>query len=220
LEKSAGRRSEVGYRGYRGMDCASDGSAYRIIAALAPEKPITLLLEEFAGGDKQAMNRLVALLYPELRRLARAYLQAERFGHTLQATALVHEAYVRLVRQDLTDYRNRAHFLGVAAHVMRQVLIDHARIRNARKRGRDAMHAPLEEAMAVAAERPAAILAVDDALSELQRKDNLKARLVEMRFFGGMTAEESAEALDMPAEKVRQHLRIGQAWLRQKLKQA
>jgi len=187
---------------------------------LAPEKPITLLLEEFAGGDKQAMNRLVALLYPELRRLARAYLRGERSGHTLQATALVHEAYARLIRQDHPDYRSRSHFMAVAAQVMRQVLIDHARLRNASKRGRDAVHAPLEEAMAVAAARPAAILAVDDALSELQRKDSLKARLVEIRFFGGMTAEESAEALDMPAEKVRQHLRIGQAWLKQRSKQA
>jgi RNA polymerase sigma factor (TIGR02999 family) len=187
---------------------------------LALEKSVTQLLEEFAGGNKQAMNGLVAALYPELRRLARGYLRGERSGHTLQATALVHEAYARLIRQEHPDYRNRAHFMGVAAHVMRQVLIDHARIRNASKRGRDAVHAPLEEALAEAAERPLGILAVDDALSELQRKDSLKARLVEMRFFGGMTAEESAEALDMPVEKVRQHLRVAQAWLRQRLHQA
>ena len=181
------------------------------------DEPITVLLGQLAGGDRQALNSLVPLLYPELRRLARGCLRNERSGHTLQATALVHEAYARLVRQDHPDYRNRAHFMAVAAHVMRQILIDHARLRNAGKRGFGAVHEPVDEAMAVAAERPSVILAVDHALAQLQRKDALKAQLIEMRFFGGMTAEDSAEALDLPVEQVRRHLRVGQAWLKQRL---
>ena len=183
------------------------------------DKPITLLLHEFADGDKKALDHLVPLLYPELRRLARGYLRNERSDHTLQATALVHEAYARLVKQDQPDYRSRAHFMAVAAQVMRQILIDHARARNAGKRGCGGVNAPFEEAMAVAAERPSMILAVDEALSELKRKDSLKAQLIEMRFFGGMTAEDSAEAVELSVEQVRRHLRIGQAWLKQRLDQ-
>ena len=187
---------------------------------MPPDRPITLLLQEFAGGDTKALDLLIPLLYPELRKLARGYLRNERSNHTLQGTALVHEAYARLVKQDHPDYRSRAHFMGVAAQVMRQILIDHARIRNAGKRGRGAIQVPFDEALAVAAvERPSFILAVDDALTELQQKDSLKARLIEMRFFGGLTAEDSAEVLDMPVMQVRRHLRVGQAWLKQRLDQ-
>lgn len=163
------------------------------------------------------MDRLVPLLYPELRRLARGYLHNERPGHTLQPTALVHEAYVRLVKQAQPDYRSRAHFLGVAAQVMRQILIDHARTRNAGKRGGGAAKVPFDQAAGLAAERPSIMIAIDDALGELARKDPLKARLIEMRFFGGMTAEESAEVLEIPVAGVRRHLRVGQAWLQREL---
>lgn len=163
------------------------------------------------------VDRLVPLLYPELRRLARGYLRNERPGHTLQPTALVHEAYARLVKQDQPDYRSRAHFMGVAAQVMRQILIDHARTRDAGKRGGGAAKVPFDQALGIPAERPSAMLAIDDALAELSRKDPVKARLVEMRFFGGMTAEDSAEALGLPVAEVRRHLRVGQAWLQREL---
>jgi len=187
---------------------------------LSEPTPITVLLQDLAGGDKTALDRLIPLLYPELRRLARGYLNNERQNHTLQPTALVHEAYARLVKQNQPDYASRAHFLGVAAQVMRQILIDHARAHNAGKRNQGEMIVSLDEAIAGSAEQPAAILAVDEALEELKDHDALKARLVEMRFFGGMTAEESAEVVGMPVATVRRHLRVGQAWLKQRLDQS
>lgn len=179
--------------------------------------PITLLLQDFARGNKTALDRLLPLLYPELRRLARGYFRNERPGHTLQPTALVHEAYARLIKQDQPDYRNRAHFIAVAAQLMRQILVDHARARGAGKRGGGAK-VPLDQVLAVSAEQPSIMIAIDDALSELAEKDAVKARLIEMRFFGGMTAEDSAEVLAMPLTEVRRHLRVGQAWLQRELK--
>jgi len=180
-------------------------------------RPTTLLLKDFAGGDKATVDRLIELLYPELRKLARLYLSNERPGHTLQPTALVHEAYARLTGQDQPAYRSRAHFMGLAAPVMRQIPIDHARIRNAEKRGSGEAKVSLDQAAAVSLDRPSEMIAVDDALTALAQKDPLKARLVEMRFFGGMTAEESAEALNIPVAEVRRHLRVGQAWLQREL---
>lgn len=181
------------------------------------DPPITVLLQEFAAGDKSALDRLVPLLYPELKNLARSYMRNERQGHTLQPTALVHEAYARLAKQDQPDYRSRAHFLGVAAQVMRQILIDHARTRDAEKRGGGAAKLSLDLAIGSSVERPSMVIAIDDALKELARQDSVKAQLIEMRFFGGMTAEESAEVLKMPVLEVRRHLRVGQAWLQREL---
>jgi len=181
------------------------------------DQPITALLQEFAAGNKTALDRLIPLLYPELQKLARGYLRKERPGHTLQPTALVHEAYARLVKQDQPDYRSRAHFMGVAAQVMRQILIDHARTRNAEKRGGRVFRVPFDEAANVAAEPPSVLIAVDDALTELAKKDPVKAQLIEMRFFGGMTAEESAEVIRIPVAEARRHLRVGQAWLQREL---
>ena len=181
--------------------------------------PITTLLHKIANGDKAALDRLIPLLYPELRKLAHGYLRNERPGHTLQATALVHEAYARLVGQDQPDYASRAHFMAVAATVMRQILIDHARTRNAEKRGGGVRNLTFDEAGDLAAERPGAIIAVDDALNELAKHDPLKARLIEMRFFGGMTAEDSAEVLGLAVAAVRNHLRVGQARLQRELDQ-
>lgn len=186
---------------------------------LPSEQPITVLLHEFASGNKSALDRLVPLLYPELRRLAQSYMRNERPGHTLQPTALVHEAYERLVKQDQPAYASRAHFMGVAAQVMRQILIDHARTRDAEKRGGGAPNLSLEMAAGIPAGDPATLLAVDEALGQLARNDSLKARLIEMRFFGGMTAEESAEALKLSVTEVRRHLRVGQAWLQRELEQ-
>jgi len=189
------------------------------MSRLPQEEPITSLLHEFASGDKRALDRLVPLIYPELRRLARSYMRNERPGHTLQPTALVHEAYARLVKQQQPDYRNRAHFMGVAAQVMRQVLIDHARTRDAEKRGSGVANLSLEMAAGVPVSQPSTILALDLALDQLARRDSLKARLIEMRFFGGMTAEESAEVLKLSVTEVRRHLRVGQAWLQRELDQ-
>ena len=183
------------------------------------DEPITILLHQFAAGDKSAIDRLVPLLYPELKKLARSYMRNENQGHTLQPTALVHQAYMRLVKQDQPDFRNRAHFMGVAAHIMRQILIDHARLRDAEKRGGGAARLSLEGVEIASAERPPLILAVDQALTELAQTDPVKGRLIEMRFFGGLTAEESAEVLNIPVTEVRRHLRVAQAWLLRELKQ-
>jgi RNA polymerase sigma factor (TIGR02999 family) len=185
----------------------------------SPEQPVTALLQEFASGDRTALDRLVTLIYPELRRLARGYMRNERPDHTLQPTALVHEAYARLVKQDQPDYCNRAHFMGVAAQVMRQVLIDHARTRDAEKRGGGVPNLGLDVAAGMPVAEPATIIAIDAALDQLAQSDPLKARLIEMRFFGGMTAEESAEVLKLPVVEVRRHLRVAQAWLQRELNQ-
>jgi len=189
------------------------------LSRLPQEQPITTLLHAFASGDKSALDRLVPLIYPELRRLARGYMRNERPGHTLQPTALVHEAYARLVKQEQPDYRSRAHFMGVAAQVMRQILIDHARTRDAEKRGGGVANLSLEMAAGVPVHEPSTIIAIDEALDHLARNDSLKARLIEMRFFGGMTAEESAEVLKLSVTEVRRHLRVGQAWLQRELDQ-
>lgn len=185
--------------------------------ALSNDEPITTLLQQFAAGDKSALDRLVPLLYPELKKLARSYMRNEKIGHTLQPTALVHQAYTRLIRQDQPDFRSRAHFMGVAAHIMRQILIDHARTRDAEKRGGGAAKLSLAAVDIAPADRPPLILAVDDALTQLSRTDPVKGRLIEMRFFGGLTAEESAEVLNIPVADVRRHLRVAQAWLQREL---
>lgn len=182
-------------------------------------KSITLLLRDFASGEKEALDQLIPVFYSELRRIADGYLRNERPGHTLQPTALVNELYARIVSQEQPEYQDRAHFLGVAAGVMRQILIDHARTKYAAKRGGQQDKFSLDEAMDAALERPSEIIAVDDALTELERRDHLKAQLVEMRFFGGLTAEESAEVLQLPVATVRRELRLAQAWLQRELDQ-
>jgi RNA polymerase sigma factor (TIGR02999 family) len=174
---------------------------------------ITVLLQQFASGDKAALNSLIPLVYTELHRLAEGYLRNERTGHTLQPTALVHEAYVRLLGQQQPDYQGRAHFLGVSAQVMRQILIDHARKRDAIKRGGTEAKCSLDEARDAVLERPSITIALDDSLNALERKDARKARLLEMRFFGGLTAEESAEVVEMPVADVRREIRVALAWL-------
>jgi len=187
------------------------------LTELSESEPITSLLRDFAAGNKAALDRLMPLLYPELRKLARGYMRNERPAHTLQPTALVHEAYARLVKQNQPDYSSRAHFMGVAAHIMRQILIDHARASNAEKRWGKEAKVPLDEITEMAVERPSALIAIDDALRELERNDPLKAQLIEMRFFGGMTAEDSAEVLKINVAQVRRQLRVGQALLQRTL---
>ncbi len=182
-----------------------------------PSRPITALLQDFAAGDKSALDRLMPLVYAELKKLASGYLRRDRTGHTLQPTALVHEAYARLIGQNQPDYANRGHFLGVASRVMRQILTDHARARLAGKRGAGQQHFSLDEAIESPGQKPTSIIELNDALDTLERDDPQKAKLIEMRFFGGMTAEESAAALGLPVEKIRSELRVAQAWLRREL---
>ena len=180
---------------------------------------ITVLVHQYASGDKDALDRLLPLVYSQLRRIAQAHLRDERPGHTLQPTALVHEMYARLAGENPPDLRDRVHFLSVAAHVMRQILIDHARTKYAQKRGGRQEKLSLDEAREACMEKPVIMIRVDDALNELARIDARKAQLVEMRFFGGLTAEESAAVLDIPVNTVRQQLRVAQAWLQRELNQ-
>jgi len=180
-------------------------------------EPITKALQDFANGDASAIDRVMPLVYGELHRLAGSYLRHERDGHTLQPTALVHEAYFRLIGDHQPQFQNRAHFLGVAAQAMRQILVDHARARNADKRGGGQAPFSLDECMDTPIARSAVLIQVDDAMQALAAEDPHKAQLIEMRFFAGMTAEESAEALQLPVQKVRAQLRIAQAWLKREL---
>jgi RNA polymerase sigma factor (TIGR02999 family) len=184
---------------------------------MAEEQQIAEFLKDFAEGKKEALDRLLPLVYAELRKIADGYLRNERARHTLQPTALVHELYTRLLGQEQPDYRNRAHFLGVAAKVMRQILIDHARRKHAGKRGGPQEKLSLDDAYNAAVERPSVMIRLDDALKDLDRHDPLKARLIEMRFFGGLTLEESAEVLGIPLNTVRRELRVAQAWLHREL---
>jgi len=186
---------------------------------MAPDLPITILVHEYASGDKGALARLLPLVYAELRRIAQKHLRDERPGHTLQPTALVHEMYARLSVQSAPDVRDRIHFLSVAAGVMRQILIDHTRTKYAQRRGGRQEKLSIDEVRAACMEKRAIRVRVDDALNELARHDARKARLIEMRFFGGLTAEESAAALDLPVQVVRRDLRVAQAWLQRELDQ-
>jgi len=186
----------------------------------APPDAITVLVHEYAKGDKDALRRLLPLVYAELRRIAQKHLWGERPGHTLQPTALVHEMYAKMAGQSAPDVRDRIHFLSIAAGVMRQILIDHARTKYAQKRGGRQELLSLDEAQHACLEKPAIMIRIDDALNELARQDPPKARLIEMRFFGGLTAEESAQLLNIPVNSVRRELRVAQAWLQRELNQS
>lgn len=188
-----------------------------VFVMMAPNTSITVLVHKYANGDKQALDHLLPLVYGELRRIAQKHLYDERQGHTLQPTALVHEMYARLVGQDPPDLHDRVHFLSVAAHVMRQILIDHARTKYAQKRGGRQEKLSLDEAQHACMEKPAIMVRIDDALNLLASHDPRKARLIEMRFFGGLTAEESATLLDLPVNVVRRELRVAQAWLQREI---
>jgi RNA polymerase sigma factor (TIGR02999 family) len=162
------------------------------------------------------MDQLFPLVYPELCRLADGCLRRERPDHTLQGTALVHETYLRLRSQNLPEVQDRVHFMKLATRIMRQILVDHARRRNMGKRS-SAMQLPIERASGASIQRPVWMVELDDALTELEKRDERRARLIEMRFFNGMTAEESAELLGMEVREVRRELRVAQAWLAREL---
>jgi RNA polymerase sigma factor (TIGR02999 family) len=176
---------------------------------------VTRLLRKWSDGDAAARDELVPVVYRTLHKLAKHYLAGEQHAQTLPATALVHEAYVRLVDQSLPDWRSRDHFYGVAAHLMRQVLVDHARERLSQKRGGGAVRLELDHAADVAAPdrfQPE-ILAVNSALDELARLDPRKSKVIELRYFGGCTEQETARLLSLSIATVRRDLRAGEAWL-------
>ena len=178
---------------------------------------ITRLLLAWGEGDKEALDRLAPLVYAELRRLAKSYMRKERAGHTLQTTALIHEAYLRLINAGQVEWRNRAHFFGVAACAMRQILVAMARERGCQKRGGGARQVSLDEAMVIDAGPDEDLVALDEGLEALAQFDGRKAQVVEMRFFGGLTEAEIAAALDVSSETVRRDWRLARSWLRRKL---
>jgi RNA polymerase sigma factor (TIGR02999 family) len=180
---------------------------------MSQEPDVTQVLRDLSDGDGEAPARLMPLVYKELRRLSQAYLQGERPDHTLQATALVHEAYIRLVDWKNVSWQNRAHFFAVAAQVMRRILVDHARERNAEKRGGGTTKLSLDEAISFAQEKEVDLVALDDALQTLALLDDGQSRIVELRFFGGLTIEETAEALRISPATVKREWTLAKAWL-------
>jgi RNA polymerase sigma factor (TIGR02999 family) len=181
---------------------------------------VTQLLQNWRSGDKAALEKLTPLVYDELRRLANHYLRAERKDHTLQGTALVHEAYMKMVGYTELDWQSRAHFFGVAARIMRQILIDHARKRAAGRRGGGKPDLPLEEAVVFSEERAESLVALDDALEQLAAFDQLKGRIIELRYFGGLSIEEISEVEALSISTVRRHMRMAEAWLHRELGKA
>jgi RNA polymerase sigma factor (TIGR02999 family) len=174
---------------------------------------ITEMLSEISAGDRTAPDRLLPLVYDELRRLAHAYMKNERADHTLQATALVHEAYIQLVDWKNVSWQNRAHFFAAAARMMRKVLVDHAREKNALKRGGGATTIAIDEAVSFPNSSQVDLLLLDDALNELESFDPSQARIVELRFFGGLTIEETALAMAVSDSTVKREWQIAKAWL-------
>ena len=178
---------------------------------------VTQILHEWSGGDANAPERLMPFVYDELRRLARSFLAKERDDHTLQPTALVHEAYVRLVDQTRVNWQNRAHFYGIAASMMRRVLIDHARAHAAEKRGGGAVRLSLNDVQVPLEQRAADFVALDEALKRLSQFDERKSRVVEMRFFGGLNDEEIAEVLGVTTRTVLRDWKKARLWLYREL---
>jgi len=187
--------------------CAMESSAHQI----------TQLLQAWSDGDGSALERLVPLVYQELHRLAHHYMARERPGHTLQTSALLNEAYLRLVDSPKPSWQNRAHFFAVSAQVMRRILVDWARSRQALKRGGEARPLELEEALVVADAPGADLAALDDALKALAALDPRKSQVVELRFFGGLSVEETAEVLKLSSETVLRDWKFAKSWLRREL---
>jgi RNA polymerase sigma factor (TIGR02999 family) len=184
---------------------------------VTPPEDVTQILQEVSGGNREAPARLMPLVYDELRRLADHYLRRERPDHTLQPTALVHEAYLKLIDQTRVDWQNRAHFFGVAAQLMRRILVDHARRHQAEKRGGFRQKLTLDEAVDYSQTRDVDLVKLDDALTALAKFDARQSRIVELRFFGGLTIEETAEALGISPATVKVDWSMAKAWLRREI---
>jgi len=188
----------------------------------SPSSPheITQLLAEWSKGNQAALDKLYPLVYKELRRLAHSYLRRERKGHTLQTTALINEAYLRLVEQEHVHWANRSHFFGISAQIMRRILIDHARRYDYTKRGGGAQKISLDEAALVAKERGRALLMLDEALNTLARIDPRRSQVVELRYFGGLNNEEIAGVLKISENTVTRDWNMARAWLYQELRRS
>ena len=184
--------------------------------AVPSPKEVTRLLVDWGNGDQAALDELIPLVYDELRRLARRYMRREYQNHTLQTSALVNEAYLRLIDQNSVQWQNRAHFFGVSAQLMRRILVDHARSRSRAKRGGGAQIVSLVE-QAVIPNEVEEVIALDDALKNLAEMDPRKSQIVEMKFFGGLTTEEVAEVLKVTPRTVERELRKAKAWLNRAL---
>lgn len=174
---------------------------------------VTQLLIDWSNGDQSAFDKLMPLIDEELRRLAHHYMSRERAGHTLQTTALVNEAFLKLVNRKNLQWQNRAHFFGLAAQVMRAILVDHARSHASAKRGGGARNLELDEAMLVSQQKASEVVALDEALNQLALIDPRQSRIVELRFFGGLTVEEAAEVLHMSPVTVKREWSTAKAWL-------
>ena len=183
-----------------------------------PPREVTELLQAWRGGDQGALDRLIPLIHGELHRLAHHYMLGERPGHTLQTTALVNEAYLRLVNASQVTWENRAHFIAVSANLMRRILVDFARSRGYQKRGGDAVKVEFDEGRIPSSGRGADVIALDDALEALAAFDDRGAKVVELRFFGGMSEEETAEALGISTRTVKREWASAKAWLLREMK--
>ncbi len=183
----------------------------------AASNQITLLLIDWSKGNEIALEQLFPLVYEELRQIARRFMRRQNSGHTFQTTELIHEAYMRIAKQGEHNWQNRAHFFGVAAQAMRHILVDYARSKNSQKRGGLAEKITLEENLVVSAHRSEEIVALDDALKQLAILDERKSRVVEMKFFGGLTIEEIAEVLKISPETVKRDWRFSRTWLLREL---
>lgn len=179
---------------------------------------ISVLLSRFAAGDEEAEKQLMPLVYGELKVLARSYLRRERHNHTLQATALVHECYLKLMKQENVDWNGRSHFFGIAAQLMRRILIDHARGHLRGKRGGDHQVLPLDDAIVYSPQRSDELLRLDEALDRLSKLDARQGRIVELRFYGGLSVEETAEFLKISPKTVKRDWSVARAWLHAELR--
>jgi RNA polymerase sigma factor (TIGR02999 family) len=179
---------------------------------------ISLLLDQYRDGQAEAFGKLMSLVYDDLRRLAAWQLQAERSEHTLQPTALVHEAYLKLAGQNPIEWQNKAHFFALAAQVMRHILVDHARTKQRDKRGGGQANVALDEALNLSRSNEPNLIELDEALSTLAEQDARKSRIVELRYFGGLSIEETAEVLGISAATVRREWTLAKAWLQRELR--
>jgi RNA polymerase sigma factor (TIGR02999 family) len=199
---------------------ANHWGTYNGMGAMDPEREdVTVLLAELSKGNQAAASKLIPLVYAELRRLASGYMRRERSDHTLQATALVHEAYLKLVEQRSVDWQSRAHFFGIAAQLMRRILVDHARGHLRDKRGGGQRLVPIDEALVFAPEQSLELVKLDQALERLTKLDPRQGKIVELRFFGGLTVEQTADLLGISPKTVKRDWSMAKAWLHGDLKQ-
>src|SRR5467141_965236 len=183
------------------------------VSRMSEAHSVTQLLEQWNHGDREALDKLMPLIYEELHKMAKRYMSQQNPGHTLQTTALIHEAYLRMVKQKEKHFENRAHFFGVAAQAMRHILVDYARARQTDKRGGGVRPVSLEEAALVTQERAAELVAFDDALKELEELSKRQSRVVELRYFGGLSVEETATVLEVSSDTVMRDWSMAKTWL-------